>query len=1104
MLYKRILPFIIALLAFPLFMVAQVTTSTLTGTTKDAEGQPLVGATVSATHLPTGTKYTTVSRAGGSFVISNMRPGGPYQVQISFVGNKTENYDEIYLKLAEATELTSTLQKSNTALEGVVITSTGRNKILNANRTGAVTNIGIREIERSPTISRSLNDMLRITPQSNGAAVGGGNYRQNQVTVDGSDFNNTFGIGSNLPAGGSPISLDAIEELSVSITPYDIRQSGFIGSAVNAVTRSGTNKFSGTAYTYRRNENQQGDKTGKSTFIKQDLQFSQYGASFGGPILKNKLFFFVNYETETEVSPGQSRFAATPTAPFGSATNIARPTRPELDAISEFLKTKYDYDTGPYDNYSLEKFNKKWLARLDWNITPKHRFNIRYSQVESRTPQNISGSTSGLGPLTGTGGNRTANNALFFKNSIYYQDANFYSLAAELNSTLSSKVSNTFRGSYTNQADPRSSDSKIFPIVDIMKDNQVFTSFGYEPFSLGNLRDVKTYSFVDNLIWNTNNHKFTFGAQADMSTTKNGFQPFGQSYYRFATFDDFKNGAKPTDFGLTYSLNPDFSQAFPTFKFLQLSAYAQDEISLSKNFRLTLGIRADQTSYPDVTELKTNPLVAALTFANGVKINTGKLPDPKILLSPRLGFNYDVMGDRSLQIRGGTGIFTGRVPFVWIVGQSGNSGMLQFQQSFNGVANTPGVFNPAIGAYRPATPPPAGTVVPSTVTAFAEDFKNPQSWKSSLAFDKRIGNGLILTMEAIYNKDINAIYSKNVNLVEPTPLNISGYPDNRMIYPSTNALRYINRLNPTGQPSATGTSALTAVVTGNSKGGYYFSFTTKLDKQFSKNLFASVAYVASLADNIFDGNGDQPANTWSITPVVGNSNVPVLGKADYIVPNRIVATLSYRKEYLKHLGTTVSFYYEGASDGRFSYNYDADFNRDNSGFPINDLIYIPKDPSEITFVNRPASALTNNIAYTAQQQSDMFFAYIAQDKYLSKHMGEYAERNGASIPWRNRVDFKLLQDIFTNIGNKRNTLQFSLDVVNFGNLLNNEWGRIRTVNASTILVPQNANSLIPGGTVKPTFWLKDDRGNLVSETFRDVLSVSATYGMKLGLRYIFN
>ena len=1104
MLYKRILPYFIALLAIPSLINAQVTTSSLTGTARDSEGQALVGATISATHLPTGTKYTTVSRTGGEFIINNMRPGGPYQVQISYVGHTPETYNDINLNLAEATVLTTTLQKSSTALEGVVISTSGRSNILNSNRTGPVTNVGTAQINRMPTVTRNLNDVLKITPQSNltsnGFTAGGGNYRQNYITVDGSDFNNTFGIGSNLPAGGAPISLDAIEEISINIAPFDVRQSGFIGGAVNAVTRSGSNKVSGSVYTFWKSDAEQGDKVGKATFVKQDLSFRQWGARIGGPIIKNKLFFFLNYETENETSPGQSRIAATSSTPFTGSGNVARPTRAELDEISEFLKTKYDYETGPYDNYSLERFNKKWLARLDWNITSKHRFNVRYSQVESRTPQNISTSTTGLGSITGTG-TRTAIDALYFKNSIYYQDANFYSLAAELNSNFSNKVSNTFRASYTNQADPRSSDSKVFPLVDILKNNIVFTSFGYEPFTLGNLRDVTTYSFVDHLVLNTNNHRFTFGAQVDLSKTLNGFQPFGQSYYRYASFDDFKNGAKPTDFALTYSLNPDFSQAFPSFKFLQVSAYAQDEISMSKNLKVTIGVRADKTSYPDVTEVKENPLVSGLTFANGLKVNTGKLPDPKVLISPRIGFNWDVMGDRSLQIRGGTGIFTGRIPFVWIVGQSGNSGMLQVLQSFNGAANTPGIFNPEIGAYRPSTAPPAGTQVNNPTTVFADDFKNPQTWKTSLGFDRRIGKGLVLTVEALFNKDINPVFSKNVNLVEPTPLGVAGVADNRLIYPNPNAQKYINKLDNNARPSATGTNALTTIVTGNGKGGYYFSFTTKLDKQFNRNLFASIAYVASMADNLYDGQGDQPANTWNLIPIVNNPNNPVLGKADYIVPNRVIAFLSYRKEYFKHLATSFSFSYSGGADGRFSYTYSTDFNRD--GVTTNDLIYIPKDatdPNEIVFFPKTVSGVT----YSALQQAQMFNAYIDQDKYLSKRRGQYAERNGANFPWRHRVDFKFTQDIFTSIKGKRNTLQFSVDIFNFANLVNSDWGKILVTNTTTILVPTNVSALTPGGTTKPTFQLQTVGTGLATTTYRDLLSVGATYSMQFGLRYIFN
>ncbi|MBA3675405.1 MAG: hypothetical protein H0W75_10720 [Chitinophagaceae bacterium] len=424
--------------------------------------------------------------------------------------------------------------------------------------------------------------------------------------------------------------------------------------------------------------------------------------------------------------------------------------------------------------------------------------------------------------------------------------------------------------------------------------------------------------------------------------------------------------------------------------------------------------------------------------------------------------------------------------------------MLQVTQAFNGTANTPGVFSPEIGTYRPSTAPAAGTVIPTTPTSFSPDFRNPQTWKSTLAFDKKIGTGFILTMEAIFNKDINPLYSKNVNLVDPVQLNNIGVADNRLFYPAANAQKYINKLNATGQPSPTGTFALSPIVTGNSKGGYYFSFTTKLDKQFNKNLFGSIAYVASLADNLYDGIGDQPSNTWNLINTVNGSNFPVLGKADYIVPNRIVATLSYRREYLKHLGTTLSFFYEGASQDRYSYIYSTDFNRDGT---FSDLIYIPTDATDqnqIVFVPKTV----NNVVYDAATQGRLFNEYIDQDKYLSKHRGEYAERNGASFPWRNRVDFKFLQDIFTNIGTKRNTLQFSLDVLNFGNLINSDWGKIKVTNATSILVPTNVSAI--SSTVKPTFQLATVGTGLATTTYRDLLSVGATYSMKMGLRYIFN
>ncbi|MCW3113986.1 MAG: TonB-dependent receptor [Segetibacter sp.] len=1113
MLIKKFLLTILVFLV-PFLMHAQVTTSSITGAVKKAAGEALEGATISATHTPSGTKYSTISRSGGRFNITNMQVGGPYDITVTYVGLQPQRFSDIYLRLSESFVLDATMQPSSTALADVVVSTTGRNSILNANRTGAVTNIGRREIERLPTISRSINDMSRLTPQANGQAVGGGNYRQNQITVDGAEFNNAFGIGGNLPAGGSPISLDALEEISVNITPFDVRQSGFIGSALNAVTRAGTNNFSGSAYTFFRTDKQQGNQVGKDQFTTQRRDYKQYGARIGGPIIKNKLFFFLNYENEKDVRPGQEKFAATPGAGFGSAANIARPTAAELDMISAYLKTKYEYETGPYQGYDFEDTRVKYLARVDWNISDNHRFNVRYSHVDSKTPSFVSTSFGSTG-ITGAVGNRQDIQALHFKNSNYFQENNFYSFAAELNSKLG-KFSNSLRFSRNRQNEPRSTESSLFPFVDILKGDRTFTSFGYEPFSFGNLRDVKISSVVDNLVWTSGKNTFTAGAQADFTNTKNGFQPLGASYYRFASWEDFVNGVKPLDFTQTYSLLPGFEQAYPSFKFAQYSVYGQDEIAVNTKLRLTVGLRADLTTYPNVTEVKTNPLVAALTFENGVKINTGKLPKPAINWAPRVGFNWDVKGDRSFQIRGGTGIFTGRVPFVWIVGQSGNSGMLQVTQNYNGQASTPGPFNPDPAAYRPATVPQAGTIIPSTVTSFSENFKNPQTWKTTLGFDKRLPGGFIGSLEAIYNRDIRVAYSRNVNLVNPVPLSVSGYPDNRLFYPNAFNQRYINPLtsairsttnpNPsTAVPNGDvrGTQSFTSIVTDNENQGHYYSITARLEKQFTRGLFGQVAYTFSDAESLYEGAGDQPVNTWNLIPSVNGPNFPSLGRPNFVVPHRVIVSLSYRKEFLKHLGTTLSLFYEGSNQGRFSYLYGGDFNRDGAN---NDLIYIPRDATEITFAPLTVGSGASAVTYTPQQQSDYFFKYIEQDKYLRKHKGEYAERNGGLLPWRNQVDVRFLQDVFTTIGGKRNTLQFSIDIFNFGNMLNSSWGAVQTTNASNgqILVPVNTSSLAPGGTTKPTFRLATDISGPVTSTFRNVLGLSSTYYMQFGLRYIFN
>ena len=1078
---------------------AQLTTSSLTGTIRDSK-ESLIGATVKATHQPTGTVYASSSGVDGRFNIPNMRVGGPYLIVVSYVGYQSESFSEVVMKLGEPFVLNVLLNTSGRELQEVVITAQDPNSVLNANRTGSTTNLGRNEIYNVPTVSRSVNDLTKFTPQANGASIGGGNFRQNNFTVDGSDFNNQFGIGGNLPAGGSPISIDAIEEISVNVTPYDVRMSGFVGSAINAVTRSGRNDFFGNAFFGFRNEGNQGNKVGGNTIVLQPLDETQFSLSLGGPIIKDKLFFFANIDRTAQTRPGQDRMAATPSAPFGSNPNIARPTMVELDNIRNYLLSTYNYDPGTYQGYSNESYNNKILARLDWNINKDHRFNIRYNQVESASPFFISTSTSGLGFNFPNNGGRNNPGHLHFSNSNYTQEANQYSLAAELNSTFGSKFSNTLRGSYTHQNDPRGSESDVFPLVDIMKDGTAFTSFGYEPFTYGNLRDVKTYSFTDNLTMSLGNHELTAGVQMDFSTTKNGFQRFGTGAYRFNSWNDFVSGAKPTDYGITYSLSPGYAQAFPSFQFQQYSAYLQDNFRVGEKLNITAGLRFELPTYPDVPEIKTHPLIAPLTFSEGRKLDTGVLPKERIMFSPRVGFNYDVKGDRSLQLRGGTGIFTTRIPFVWIVAQSGDAGLIQFTQNWNGTANTPGPFSPDVRKYLPATPPTAGTSIPATISAMDPDFRFPQTWKSSLALDAKLPWGIIGTVEGIFNQDLNIAKGINVNLVNPVPLNVSGYPDNRPMYPNANVDKFINKLTPTGQASATANNALNPVLLNNAQDGHSWFLTASLNKTFSRGLSAQLSYTRSDQRVLFDGNGDQLFNTWSLNRTANTGNDPGLSYSNFNIPHRLVAGLTYRREYIKNLATSVSMFYEAAHQGRFSYTYTSDFNRDGQ---TNDLIYIPKDASEIIFAARPASSATSNVAYTAQQQSDLFFAYIEQDDYLKNNKGKFAERNGGKLPWRNQVDIRFTQEIFKNSGKSKNNFQFTMDIMNFGNMLNSSWGTLDFVKSAGLLVPQNVSALTPGGAVRPTFWLNTFDNKPIDSTFGTSQNFSSTYYMQFGFRYNF-
>lgn len=1060
---------------------AQVTTSSLTGVVTQSTGQFTSGATIKAIHVPSGSVYSSSTNSVGRFNIANMRVGGPYRIEVTYVGQQPIVYEKVFLQLGQAFVLNLVFEDSLTQIEGIAIE--GRSRDL---KTGSSTIVNRAQIEILPTIGRSVNDITRLTPQANGTAIGGGNYRSNVFTVDGANFSNQFGIGQNIPANGTPISLDALEQIAVNVAPYDVRQSGFTGAAVNAVTRSGTNEFQGSVFYTYRNEKFQGKWVGDYEVNRNSMDNKQIGLSLGGPIIKDKLFFFVNAEFNPVKEPGQNRIAATPDKPFGSGgSDVVRPTTEFLDGVRDYLIKTYDYDPGTYQGYGFESNNTKLFARMDWNISDKHKLNVRYNQVESKRPSFVSSSTTGSGISYGGNQHRASINALGFSKSNYYQENNLYSATAELNSNFG-VINNSFRFSYVNQNEPRSSDSRPFPLVDIKESNAVLTTFGYEPFTYGNLRDVNTYTISNDITYAFDKHILTGGLEAEFSTVKNSFQRFGTGFYTFDSWDDFVSDAKPSNYVLTFPLTPDGSPAFASFGFVQYSAYIQDEFNVNNRLKLTGGFRLELPTFPNVKEIQTHPLVAANTYANGEKMDTGQLPKSKFMFSPRIGFNYDVYGDHSLTLRGGSGIFTGRVPFVWIVAQSGDAGMLQFTKIFE--QNEMPDFDPDPKANYPTTLPKAGESIPGNISALSRSFRFPQTWKSSLALDFQLPYSINASLEGIYSKDLNAAFARNINLAEGPNMNVANYADNRHIY--------ANPRNINGNHSA--------IVMDSKTGGHYWSTTLQLSKQFSYGLEAMVAYTHSEAKNFGDGSGDQIMNLWSLPyQYTGNPNNPSLSYTNNVIPNRIIASVSYRQEWLKNLATTVSVFYEGGAQGRYSYYYSGDMNNDGQ---TNDLIYIPNDPSDIKFVDITSKDAegTIHIDHSAAEQSEAFFRLVENDKYLKGRKGQYAERNGGKMPWRNQVDLKVSQEIFKDFGGKRNSLQVFWDVFNVGNLLNKKWGHFNYVKNQAILRPQNANAVFADPTVQPVFQLGMDRGDLVTESFGTTQSISSTYYMQFGVRYKFN
>jgi hypothetical protein len=1077
--------------------IGQVTTSSMSGRVTDKSKQGVVGAYVVAIHIPSGTQYYSETDNSGYYRIHNMRVGAQYKVESKMVGYKTISREDITLSLGENYVLDFEMPDESLTLEEVVVTATMKDAVMNSDRTGTQTNVNSRQLSTMPTISRSITDFTRLTPQAgNSNTFGGRDTRFNAITVDGAAFNNNFGLSTtnNLPGGqAQPIALDALEEISINLAPYDVRMSQFTGASINAVTKSGDNTFKGSAYTYIRPESFTGNKVGDIDVAGANDRKSQlYGLTIGGPIIKNKLFFFVNGEFEKEISPSNAWEPSTDGKP-DSEKRISRTTVADLQRVSQHLQQKYNYDPGKYQNFdNFETKNYKILARLDWNINDNNKLTLRYNEVKSTNDVLTNANSTPLS--TGSrGSGRISDKSIAFQNAFYGFENTVRSFTGELNSRFSNNISNKFLVSYTHIQDKRTSDSDPFPFVDIWEGGDQYMSFGYELFSYNNTVVNNTLSFINNLTVSLGEHTITGGLSFDRLYFRNNYMRAGTSYYRYRSVDDFINDATPAAFGIVYGYNGEEAPGVD-LTFGMGAMYLQDEWNITPNLKLTGGLRLELPFY--FTNLDNNPNISQYTFDSweysdretiNHRMDVSKWPSIFPIISPRFGFNWNVTGDRKIQVRGGTGIFTGLLPFVWFTNQPTNSGMIQSPEV--GLTSMPAgfKFNPdwkaQIAAY-PAQFPNTPGVLPagSGLAEVDKGFSLPQIWRSNLAFDMKLPWNTVLTVEGIYSKDINAVMQKNINLPHTTA-KLSG-PDNRP-YWST------NRVNPT---------VGSAMLLTNTNKGYQYSLTAQLTKNFSRGFSGMIGYTRTVAKDISANPGSSASSAWSSNTDVSFLNDPALSYSNFAIPHRIVGSISYRIEYLKHLATTVSLYYQGSSQGRFSYTYTNDINNDGNS---SDLMYIPKTKNELKFADYSRSGET----ITAAQQADAFWEYVEGDEYLNKHKGEYAERYAHVAPWRNRFDVKILQDIFANFGtDRRYTLQLSLDILNAGNLLNSEWGAYKrhglasyeNIRPLTMDRRENQEPIYRLNVSNASIQEFKDNAKFVNDA-----TTSSTWGMLLGIRLLF-
>ena len=1094
---------------------AQVTTASLGGRIVDTKGETIIGAAVVATHTPSGTTYGAVTNGEGLYAIQGMRTGGPYVVEVSCLGYQTVKFTDIKLSLGENYVLDGYLNDDVESLSEAVVVATPASRFA-ATKTGASTNVSNEEMMNLPNSGRSISALTKLSPYASGMSFAGSDGRSTNFTVDGANLNNNFGLSANLPGGGTPISLDAIEEIQLVVAPYDVRQSNFVGGGINAITKSGTNTLKGTAYTYYYDQRLRGNKLMGEDLGDRDTEYNKiYGFTLGGPIVKNKLFFFVNFEMQNVYSkPIQDQADASKQA--------------VLQQIYDKLKNEYNYDAGSYTDFPGGIQNRKLLARLDWNISDAHKLSLRYnntSNAEWSAPNGNSCDDS----YRNKGYNRASKASQPFSNNMYGIHSDIWTAAAELNSRFSNTVSNRFLATYSNIHDYRTSNSSLFPHIDIMTDGDYstgnfipYTSLGYELFTFNNSVKNTILNVQDNLTFYLGSHTITAGASYEHQMAHNSYMRNATGYYRFASAEDFLEGKLPLSFVYTYG-NNGVENPTGRINYDQYGAYVQDEWKVTPRFKLSYGVRADMLAF-DNKDLITNNAIKAIDFG-GKHIDTGVWPKTRVQLSPRMGFNWDVYGDKSIIVRGGTGLFQGRLPLVFFTNMPQNAGMIQttvkYSSSFSkdddgkilGVSYSDEVRNAlttlnggktenghlitdgdayikALKLNTTVTEKDGQIGKSADINAVDPDFHMPQIWKSSLALDLQLPTSfpLSMTAEGMFNKTIWGTRLMNWNINESTLTDATRFkgPDNRYLYP-THQTGVDKNGNPVYAQDFVYGGNNAYVLTNTRQGwGYTFNYTVKAEPVRNLNLMFSYTHTESKEISGMPGSAANSA--YQGLSSVDGPNYLTLQRSQYVVPDKVAANISYYIDLIG--GLQVDLYYSGYSAYGNSFTYSNDMNNDGLAY---DLMYIPATKDEIRF--------------TSEADRDAFWAFLEQDSYLSKHKGEYAEANAARAPFVHRFDLRVAKDIKFRIGSTSHKLQLSASIDNIGNLINSNWG-VRMLDCysknnftgyiSPLKYARNEDGV-------PVFSFNKVGGEYPTQTYTTCFkNTSECWQILFGLKYFFN